>query len=87
LVGATLVFDVSGIILSNALQGVGDTRRVLLASLVMQWGLMLPAAYVIGPVLGHGIFAIWAAVGSWRAIQAFVYASLWRGRGWTAIHV
>ncbi len=86
-VGLGLVFDVSGIVLSNALQGVGDMRRVLLVSLTLQWGLMLPAVYLVGPVLGHGLLAIWSVLVVWRGLSVMVYGFLWHRRDWADIDV
>jgi putative MATE family efflux protein len=86
-VGIGLIFDVSGIVLSNALQGVGDMRRVLFVSLTLQWGLMLPAAYTVGPLLGHGLLAIWIVLGIWRGLGVLAYGTLWHGRAWADIHV
>lgn len=86
-IGISLVLDVAGIVLSNALQGVGDMRRVMLVSLVLQWGLMLPVAYYVGPHLGMGLVAIWIVMGVWRAAGTAVYGLMWHRRAWAVIEV
>jgi putative MATE family efflux protein len=87
LVGATIAIDSLAMVLGNALMGAGATRAVMLVSIGTQWGLFLPAAYVIGPVLGHGLMGIWIAQVSYRAVQALIQVGLWRHRGWTKIQV
>jgi Na+-driven multidrug efflux pump len=53
----------------------------------MQWLVFLPAAYVIGPVLGSGMTAVWAAYVAYRILQSGVFALRWRSDGWTATTV
>ena len=53
----------------------------MVVSIVMQWCLFLPAAYVVGPVLGGGLMAIWGAQAVYRSLQTVVFAASWyRGR-------
>ena len=87
LVGATIAVDSIAMVLGNALMGAGATRVVMLVSVSTQWGLFLPAAYVIGPVLGYGLMGIWIAQVSYRGLQALIQVALWRARGWTKIEV
>ena len=86
-IGIGLIFDVSGIVLSSSLQGVGDMRRVLLVSFSLQWGFMLPVVYLIGPVLGYGLLPIWMVMVLWRVAGVAVYSTLWHRRGWAHIRV
>nr|AYM52935.1 multidrug transport protein putative membrane protein [Jahnella sp. MSr9139] len=85
--GATIATDGVGMVLLNALLGAGASRSVMLVSVSMQWLLFLPAAYLIGPVLGHGLLGIWIAQSAYRALQAGVFAGLWRSRRWARIEV
>jgi len=71
----------------NSLLGAGNTSRVAMISVGFQWLIFLPVAYLLGPVLGGGLIAIWAAQGVYRIIQSGVFASLWKADGWTAIRV
>jgi putative MATE family efflux protein len=79
--------DSSGTVLQQALLGAGANRGVMLVSVVAQWGLFLPAAYVIGPVFGFGLAGIWAAQAAYRATQALVYGWMWRSENWTRIEL
>ena len=56
LAGMTIIFDAFGMVLMQSLLGAGDTRRVMMVSICNQWLLFLPVAYLVGPVLGFGLF-------------------------------
>jgi Na+-driven multidrug efflux pump len=86
-VGATIIFDAVGMVLLNALVGAGATRMAMIVSILAQWGLFLPVAYVVGPVLGGGLLAIWIAQISYRSGLGLVLAVIWRRRGWASIEV
>jgi Na+-driven multidrug efflux pump len=85
--GATIAAEGLGMVLLNALIGAGDTRRVMVVSVSMQWLLFLPAAFVIGPVLGYGLLGIWLANAAYRGVQAVIFAGLWRGGKWATIKI
>jgi Na+-driven multidrug efflux pump len=53
----------------------------------MQWVVFLPLAYLMGPVLGLGLTAIWLVQLGYRSIQTAIYVWLWNRRGWTSIKV
>lgn len=85
--GATIALDGVGMVLMSGLLGAGASRSVMLVSVGMQWLVFLPAAYLIGPVLGHGLLGIWIAQSVYRAVQAGIFAALWRSRRWARIEV
>jgi multidrug resistance protein, MATE family len=87
LVGATLWWDAIGSVLMNALLGAGDSRRVAAVAIGTQWLLFLPVAFLVGPVLGGGLTAIWAAQAGYRSLQTVVYIKMWRGAAWASIRV
>lgn len=87
LVGGTIGIDAVGMVLMNALIGAGAARTSMVVSVATQWLLFLPVAYVLGPVLGAGLLAIWIAQVSYRAFTALVFATLWRQGRWTSIKV
>ncbi len=53
----------------------------------LQWFLLLPLAFLVGPILGFGLLGIWLLQGGSRALQAIVYLSLWKGGRWRSIAV
>jgi putative MATE family efflux protein len=87
LVGASMFVDTLGTVLLNALMGAGASRTVMIVSISLQWGLFLPSAYILGPVLGYGLVAVWIAQVGYRCLQALVFAMVWRGRSWIEMTV
>jgi Na+-driven multidrug efflux pump len=83
----TLPLDACGMVLMHALNGAGDTRRTMAVSIAMQWVLLLPVAYAIGPVLGAGLTAVWGAQVVYRLIQGAIFARMWLGGRWAGIEV
>lgn len=87
LVGATIGIDAVGMVLMNALIGAGASRASMVVSIGTQWLVFLPIAYVLGPVLGLGLMAIWTAQVTYRGLSALVFAHLWRRGSWASIKV
>lgn len=85
IVGATLALDAIGMVLMQALLGAGAARFVASRATGLQWGLFLPAAWLVGPVLGGGLASIWAVQAAQRAIQAAIFAWAWRSGWWKTI--
>ena len=74
-------------VLMNALTGVGDTKRVMVISVGLQWLVFLPAVYVLGPVLGFGLVFIFATQAAYRSVQAGTFATMWRRGRWQTIEI
>jgi putative MATE family efflux protein len=87
IVAATIWFDTLGMVLMNSLLGAGDSRRVMIVSVALQWGVFLPAAFLVGPVLGFGMIGVWTAQVAYRALQTVFFAAMWRGGKWATIRV
>jgi putative MATE family efflux protein len=83
--GLTLPIEALGFAFMHGLLGAGDARRVMAVSIGIQWGLFLPLAFVIGPVLGYGLTGVWIWQGGTRALQAWIFLAMWRGRKWQHI--
>jgi len=85
--GLGLPVEAVALVLMHALNGAGDNARVMRWSVLCQWGLFLPVAYLVGPVLGGGLTAVWTAQLVYRFIATSAFASLWiRGR-WRSARV
>jgi MATE family, multidrug efflux pump len=82
LVGATIALDGIAQVLQAAMLGAGDSRRIMYVGIGLQWLLLLPAAYVAGPVLKFGLLGIWAVQAAFRFIQAGTFVTLWRRGKW-----
>ena len=87
MIGATVLLDALGMILLNALLGVGAAKSVMVVAVGLQWLLFLPAAYLVGPYWGLGLNAVWAAMIVYRGVQTGTFAWLWQKRGWVNIKV
>lgn len=87
LIGLTMPIEAIGFTFMHGLLGAGDAKSVMFVSIGTQWFLFLPLAYFFGPVLGFGLFTIWLLQGGSRALQAFLFLSLWHARKWQHIDV
>lgn len=85
LIGLTVIGDALGMIVLNSLLGVGASRTVLVVAVGLQWLLFLPLAYLLGPVWGFGLNAVWLAMIGYRGLQAGIFTWLWKRRSWTTI--
>ena len=86
-VGATIAVDGVGQILQAAMLGAGDSRRVMVAAIALQWLLFLPVAYAVGPWGGYGLIGIWIAQSAYRLVQAGLFAAMWRDGKWATVNV
>ena len=87
IVAASLFLDTLGMVLMNALMGVGDVKRVMMIATSFQWLLFLPAVYVIGPVLGLGLVAVFGAQIVYRLLQSITFTSMWKAGRWQTIEL
>jgi putative MATE family efflux protein len=87
LLGATMAIETLGSVLMNALLGAGASKTVMSVSISLQWGIFLPVAFVIGPVMGFGMSAVWAAQVGYRCLQGLIFASIWRSGKWIGLKV
>lgn len=87
LIGATMFLDGIGIVLMQSLMGAGATRTTMFVSITLQWGFMLPLAWLIGLELGYGLFGVWMVITGQRLLQAIIYSGLWRSGKWADVKV
>jgi MATE family multidrug resistance protein len=80
-----LFIDSVGMVLMNALMGAGDTKRVMFIGIGFQWLIFLPIVYVIGPIMGLGLVAVFTAQAAYRGLQALTFASMWKRGRWQSI--
>ncbi len=85
--GLTMPLEAISFAFMHGLLGAGDARRVMQVSIGTQWLLFLPTAYLLGPVLGFGLLAVWLMQGGSRALQSYLFVMMWRGRKWQHIKV
>lgn len=87
LVGIAIIIDAYNLVLMSSLQGAGATKITMIVSIVCQWLIFLPLAWIIGPYMGMGLTAIWLIQGLYRLFQAFWFIALWRKKDWAKIKV
>ncbi|MDA3933205.1 MAG: MATE family efflux transporter [Gammaproteobacteria bacterium] len=88
MISAVIVgIDTSGLVIMNALLGAGASHRVMKISIVLQWMLFLPLAYLVGPVLGMGLLGVWIVQAVYRLLQTLALALNWRDDFWKEIKV
>lgn len=79
--------DTIGLVLLNSVLGAGDTRRVMVVSVGLQWLVFLPVAWLVGPGLGLGLVAVWIAHAAYRALQTAAFVAIWQRRSWSDVRV
>ena len=65
-------FMCSSITSGGALRAAGDTMPALYYTLISQWLVRLPAAYILAFPLGYDVNGIWAALVIFSALQGFL---------------
>lgn len=85
--GLTMPVEAITFAFMHGLLGAGDAKRVMMVSIGTQWLIFLPLAYLVGPFMGFGLLGVWLLQGGSRALQAFLYTRMWRGRKWQHIEV
>lgn len=87
LTGLGMVLDAGALVLTQALLGAGASRTVMAVSLGNQWLVFLPLTYLVGPVLGYGLLAIWSLYILQRGLASLVFALMWQRRSWARIEL
>ncbi len=87
LVGLTMPIEALGFAFMHGLLGAGDAKGVMYVSIGIQWLLLIPLAYLIGPILGFGLLAIWLLQGGTRSMQSAIFLLKWKSRQWQQIIV
>ncbi|TXH03076.1 MAG: hypothetical protein E6R07_13380 [Nevskiaceae bacterium] len=78
MVGINILLDALGLIMMQALLGVGASRLVMIVAVGLQWLIFLPAAYLLGPAFAMSLTAIWIAMGLYRLPQAAIFTAAWQ---------
>jgi MATE family multidrug resistance protein len=70
------LLDATYLIAEGSLRGAGDTRWAFVVEMILGWGLLIPAAYLLGIVLEGGLMGVW--FGGLIYMAALSAAFLWR---------
>lgn len=87
LTASMIWIDSFGMVFMHAHFGAGDSRRVMVISVVAQWVFFLPGAYLLGPIWGFGLTAVWIWQAIYRVAQTATFVVSWRQGKWANIKV
>ena len=73
------------IILSFALNGAGDTKKSMYATLFSMVMIQIPLAYILPHMFGMGIMGIWIAVITGIVVQAVLLGYMFRQGNWKTV--
>jgi multidrug resistance protein, MATE family len=77
----------TGMILTQALFGAGNTRFVMIVELVLHFFCLVPLAYVLGVMLQHGLIGIWSAALVYTVLLTTVMVWKFRSGDWKSIKI
>ena len=82
-----VVLDTGALVLPQALLGAGANRTVLYIRFFFQWLVLLPFCWLVGPMLGMGLSAIWFVQAGQRLLASLTFIRVWQRRKWTEITI
>lgn len=87
LMGICTPLIATGMILTQALFGAGNTRFVMLVELVLHFGCLVPVAWLLGITLGFGLPGIWTAAALYVLLLTAAMVFKFRSGDWRAIRL
>ena len=81
LVGTPLTWCVS-FITPSGLRAGGDARYSTIVSLICMWGVRVGVGYILGVLLGFGLYGVWLAMFSEWAVRGVVFQLRASGSNW-----
>ena len=66
----------------SAQRGAGATRNPMVAALIANWGVKIPAALIFAGALGFGVTGIWLGIGASIVVEAGILAIGYYRRRW-----
>lgn len=80
------LFDSANVIFASALKGAGDTRFVMIITVVLSWSIMVVPSW-IAVRLGMGIYIVWAFGTAYFCVLAFAFLLRFLGGKWKQMRV
>lgn len=87
IVGLVQVIDAAGMIFSAALEGAGNTRWVMIAETIVNWGLFLPLTWLLTFVAGLGQTGPWVAWAVYMIVFGIASFLKFRAGSWKNISI
>lgn len=75
-----ILADAVFVVLASALTGLGDTRTPMWVSVTCNWGLGMPAAYLLAFHMGHGVIGLWMGRAIASVSSGLLLTVLWQQR-------
>ena len=79
--------DAAYLVAEGSLRGAGDTRWAFVVELTLGWGLLVPAAYLLGVVLEGGLMGAWYGGTIHVVVLSFAFIWRFRSRAWQKIRI
>jgi len=87
MMGAATPLIATGMILTQALFGAGNTRFVMIAELILHFGCLVPLAWLLGVVLKLGLIGIWSSALVYVVLLTALMVLKFRSGDWKAIKI
>jgi MATE family multidrug resistance protein len=81
------IFDTLNIIFASALKGAGDTRWVMIASVLLSWSTLIIPSYLTSVVYHWGIYVAWCFVTLYIVALGIAFLFRFLGGKWEAMRV
>lgn len=81
------LFDTMNIVFSSAIKGAGDTRYVMISSVILSWTLMVIPSYIVSVVFDGGIYTVWAFATLYITILGIVFMFRFLAGKWKTMRV
>lgn len=87
LMGICTPIMATGMILTQALFGAGNTRFVMIVELILHFTCLVPLAWLLGITFGFGLIGIWVAAAAYIVLLAIVMSLKFKSGDWKQIHI
>ena len=87
LMGICTPLIATGMILTQALFGAGNSRFVMIVELILHFGCLVPLAWVLGVTLNLGLPGIWGAATVYVVLLTAIMVMKFRSGDWQAIRL
>lgn len=75
------------LVLSQAFRGAGDTKTTMILTYASTFGIRLPAAWILGEIMGLGLTGVWFALCGELVVRGCLYMARYAHGGWAKVEV